>query len=521
MKKGKRLLLLLAVVAVFGVGAYLLNLSTQQQEAAKEAAKESAKTTLLSANADDVTGLSYTNGDQTIELAKKDGQWVYAPRESFALNTSKVDTMLSDLKTVESVRTVTDTDTSAADYGLSAPAIVISVTNQDGTTQKLSIGDKNATNGNYYAAVEGKAGVYTISSDLYNAFDVPLMSLLTDEAFPTVAEDTVTGLEWSTQSDAKTLTHLADGDASAYSSAFKWFSQKTDGTVSPVNADAVSTLLSSATGITYQGTAADTKEDLATYGLDHPQLTLTLHYTEQVPESQADAAKAEEAASLATPIPTVKPTASPEATATATPEATATVTASATPDATATATASATASATATAGATPTVSATAKVTEAQTASATDTATVTATPTAALSGALRVASAEDASAVPTETPTAAPTATPEPTVPVERTLTLWFGSADESGNVYITHSKTDRIFTVSADTLTALQKLTDDDLRLKQITDLSLSDITGMNATMGGVTKAVTSSTQAVTAQNGEQTTQVLYQVDGKDLKTTL
>ena len=65
--------------------------------------------------------------------------------------------------------------------------------------------------------------------------------------------------------------------------------------------------------------------------------------------------------------------------------------------------------------------------------------------------MSVASAEDASAVPTATVTAEPTATPEPTVKVERTLTLWFGGKDSSGNVYMTHNKTDRVFTVSGDT----------------------------------------------------------------------
>ena len=73
-------------------------------------------------------------------------------------------------------------------------------------------------------------------------------------------------------------------------------------------------------------------------------------------------------------------------------------------------------------------------------------------------------AEDASAVPTETPTAAPTATPEPTIAIQRSITLWFGKADENGKVYMTHSKTYRIFLVSADTLATLQKLTASDLQ---------------------------------------------------------
>ena len=61
MKRGKRLLILLAIVAAFGVGAYLLNLNTQQQEAAKTATTEEEKTTLLNAAEDDATKLSFTH----------------------------------------------------------------------------------------------------------------------------------------------------------------------------------------------------------------------------------------------------------------------------------------------------------------------------------------------------------------------------------------------------------------------------------------------------------------------------
>ena len=527
MKKGKRLLILLAVVVLFGVGAYLLNLNTKQQEAAKDAAKESAKTVLVNASADTAAKLAFTHGDETVQLAKKDGQWVYEPRESFELNTSKVEDMLTDLKNVESVRTVSDTNDANKDYGLDAPAVVITVTADDGTAQKISIGDKNATTGNYYAAVEGKQGVYTVSADLFNAFDVTLMQLLTDEAFPTIAEDAVTGVDWADNTESKTLVYKENGDASAYSSDFHWFAQQADGTLATLNDDAVSALLSAATGITYEGVAADTKDDLATYELDHPVLTVTLHYTEQVPQSQAEAAKAAEAAAAATAIPTIKPapaaTATPAtmATVTATSAATATSTSAATATAAPTATAKATAASTAASAATPAVTAAPTATAKATATVAVTPAVTAAPTGNLSGHMNAAIAEDASAVPSESPTATATATPEPTVAVERAITIWVGGTDASGNYYLTTSKTNRIFTVKSDAVQSLQKLTVEDLLENKPLRLTVSDLTGMTATLNGVTKTITSTTESVTGQNGEATTQVVYQVDGKPLKTTL
>ncbi len=486
MKKGKRLLVLLAVAVAFGVGAYALNASLKQQEAAKEAVQETPKTVLVTIAADSAAKLSYTLHGETVDLAKDTGAWAYAPRAAFALDTAKVDAMLSSLASVEAVRQVTDSDASKADYGLAQPALTVTVTDTAGAVQTVALGDKNTTTGDYYAAVEGKPGVYTVSADLYNAFDLRLMQLLTAEAFPTIGTDAVTGLAASDGTHLMALEYHESGDVSAYSSAFQWFRNQ-GGALSPVNPDAVSSYLTAATGVAYVGTAADSKADLASYGLDAPKLTLTLTYTDQVAQSQAIAAMAEEAAALAQlPTATPAPTVTPAATDTAAPTATATVTPTATPTATAT------------------------------------ATPTATPTATLSGGLPVALAEGADAVPTAeptaTPTVAPTATPEPMVPITRTVTLWFGSTDADGNIYMTHSKTDRIFTVSADTFTQLAALATADLKLDRPANLALGDITGMTATMGGVSKTVTASAVTETAQSGEQTVKTVYLMDGKELQ---
>lgn len=498
MKKGKRLLILLAAVAVFGVGAYLLNLSAKQKEAAEDTASTVEQPTLISTSADTASGLEFSHGDETVAFSKKDSGWVYAPRESFELDTSKVDTMISSLVDVQAVRTVSDTNDSAADYGLEKPAVIITVTDPEGNAQTLSIGDKNSTTGDYYASVDGKDGIYTISSDVYNAFDVSLMSLLTDESFPSLSADQVTSVEWNDGQDPKTLVYEANGDASAYSSDFTWFQQQADGTKAPISDDQMTTFLEAVTGITYQSTVADAKDDLAEYGLEQPLLSVTLHYTEDVPQSQADAAMAEEAAAA---------TATPEPTGTITAEPTVTQTPAATE-------ASATTQA-------PTASPT--VTAMPTATATATTAPSATPTATsnVNGSLASAMAEDASAVPSEAPTATPTATPEPTVTVQRTLTIWLGKMDEDGNVYMTHSKTNRVFLVSKDTMTSLMALTADGIRVSKPIHLVLSELTGMTATMNGITKTITSAVESTTDSDGNQTATTVYQMDGQEIKTAL
>ncbi len=560
MKKGKRLLILLAAAVLFGAGALLLNLNTRQQEAAKKAAEETPKPVLMTVDADHTSTLSYTRGGETIDFARQDGAWVYAPRKAFALDTAKVKTMLDSVKRVEAVRGVTDTNDNLADYGLAKPAVSITATGEDGAAQTLLLGDKNTPTGNYYAAIAGKDGVYTVSSDVFNAFDQNLMGLLTAENYPAVDAEAVTGVTLDGEGGSTALEYHPGGDASAYSSAFQWFARDAGGALTPVNPDAMDAYLKAATAVTYAGTVADTKADLAKYGLDAPKTTLSLQYTDYVPLSQAADVAMQEA--IATPKPTqtpaptgfaaptttaapaatatatatakptatatatVKPTATATATATAKPAATATPTATAKPTATATATTKPTATATATATAKPTATATATATTKPTATATAKPTATPaarpTPTATLSGRAGAAIAEGADAVPSasEEPTATPTATPEPTVPVTRMLTLLFGGTDADGNVYMTHNKTDRIFTVSAETYRTLVALSMDSLKMNRPAYLSLSDITGMTASMGDVSKTVTAEAVTATDKDGAQTVKTVYRIDGKDIKTS-
>ena len=429
MKKGKRLLVLLIVLAVFCAGAVGLNLYTRGQEE-KQAAEEPAEATvLLTTAAEDVTALSYTLGDEEIQLTKQDGEWVYAPRESFPLDSGKVSAMLSALSEISAVRTVAENADSLSDYGLETPQVSIAVTLADGAATAVDIGDKNGTTGDYYVRVSGKDGVYTVGADLYNAFDSHLMGLITSEPFPTVDASAVTALEWSDGTESKTLEYHPDGDASLPTASYTWLRRNADGTLSALDADAVSAYLDSATGLSYASCVSDVKEDEAAYGLDHPSLTLTLYYSEEVPQSQTESAAA--------PSPTPQAAVSPS--------------------------------------------------EAPT--------------------------EESA----EAPVATPTATPEPTVSIERSLTLWLGGTDESGSVYFTHSRTNRVFSLSAATAQTLRGLTDESLRSAAVAPLQRAELEGLELTAGGQRKTVGVVRTETTDADGGTDTSTAYTLDGGEL----
>ena len=78
MKRGTKLLILLAVLAVVGLGAWLAARYTAQLEAEEE----SAGVAVLSIDTETVTALGWTYDGETVSLACADGQWSYADSDA-------------------------------------------------------------------------------------------------------------------------------------------------------------------------------------------------------------------------------------------------------------------------------------------------------------------------------------------------------------------------------------------------------------------------------------------------------
>ena len=96
MKRGRKLLILLAVLAVVGLGAWLAARYTAQLEAEEE----SAGVAVLSIDTETVTALGWTYDGETVSLACADGQWSYADSDACSIDQSypqaMVDTSLLD-----------------------------------------------------------------------------------------------------------------------------------------------------------------------------------------------------------------------------------------------------------------------------------------------------------------------------------------------------------------------------------------------------------------------------------------
>ena len=273
MKRGKKFLILLAVLAVLCGGALaapLLTPDTQQEETAQPV-------TVFNAETGTLTQLSWTYNEETLTFGYKDGAWYYTEDPAFPVDGSILDTMAAVLTEVVAEKTVPMTET-PEDFGLLRPVCSITVTVGDIKTQ-LHVGDSTAIDGLRYLSMDD-GNVYLVDSSIYTSFQYGLYDLVSYETIP--AMDTVTKLSVEAGEQNLQLQYL-ENSGLTYSDSYVWFVQNGED-LRTVDTELTETFLSGITGFTWD-TCVDYYADeaeLESYGLTQPAVTVAITYTQTV-----------------------------------------------------------------------------------------------------------------------------------------------------------------------------------------------------------------------------------------------
>lgn len=278
MKRGGKLLILVAVLAVllgayFGVSAAVEKDEQKQTELAAQTNDES----LAIAGYDDIDGLEWTYGGESVRLVRdEDGAWYCPEQTDCPIDQSKVAIMQSAAAYVAAELYVEGAE-SLTDYGMDEPELTLTVRAGD-QSRSYCVGAYNELTGRYYMTVDGGQDVYLESGDLTGSFWYDLENLVQFESAP----DDVAQLQSLTVESAAenyTLRRVDDPLAVNYTDAFAWFAVSDDG-YTALGTDAVETLCNKATQISFKTCATWSADaaSLAEYGLDAPQGTVTLGY---------------------------------------------------------------------------------------------------------------------------------------------------------------------------------------------------------------------------------------------------
>ncbi len=171
-KQTKQLLIVLALLIVFGAAYGGMHFFNQKQEEKQSRQEEEARVLIAGVKQADITAFSYQNGEDTLEFVKEEDTWITKNAEEMSLDQSAVEALLSEIASLEAEETVEGAG-SPSEYGLDTPENVITVTTADGT-ETLFVGMQNPVTGQYYLQKGEDGEIYLVSSAFPSAFEQPL-----------------------------------------------------------------------------------------------------------------------------------------------------------------------------------------------------------------------------------------------------------------------------------------------------------------------------------------------------------
>lgn len=217
-KQAKTLITLAVIVVVCGAGYLGLRAWNDSQSEADD--------TVYITQLSDPTALSVTNQYGGFAFTKGEEGWTRDDDSDFPTDQDALDDLAGQAGKLAAVRTIADPE-DLSSYGLNEPTMEVNLTDEDGTQVKLLIGS-TLDSGDYYAKLDGSDTVYTIASTLPEALDIQVDELIALAQFPSLSEDNIQSVTWTSGDSTVTLvkeetesesTEDSSSDSSSDSSA--------------------------------------------------------------------------------------------------------------------------------------------------------------------------------------------------------------------------------------------------------------------------------------------------------------
>ena len=265
----KRLYLLLVVFAVLCAATFALTRTAEEKEKIKSSGE-----IILEVPSDTVETLSWEHGDTSLAF-HKDEVWLYDEDETFPVDEAKIMELLEQFESF-GVSFVIEEVSDYGVYGLEKPVCTIEFTTED-RSYTMKLGDFSDMDHERYVSI-GDGNVYLAKADPLDRFDAVLGDMIDNDE--PLSYDRISGIEVSGVDDYSIF--YAEDHEAAYTEEDVYLTER-EGAVVPLDSDRVESYLEHlamvdlSNYITYNAAP----KDLKTYGLDTPELTVYVDYTDQ------------------------------------------------------------------------------------------------------------------------------------------------------------------------------------------------------------------------------------------------
>jgi hypothetical protein len=270
MSRSKKIYFLLGILVVICVVTFAVSRIEQRQEDIKNSDE-----IIMELDPDTVESLSWEceSGDYAFH---KDGTWKYDSDDEFPVSEEKIGELLGEFEEFGVSFVINDVE-DYEQYGLEDPVCTIDIATAD-DSYEIQLGAYSTMDSERYVSI-GDGNVYLVQDDPLELYNVELSALIDNDETPVYDEVQEIAFDGESDDSAYTVSYQADGGDS-YREDDVYFTQKDDSSL-PLDTTKVNSYLwtLSALDLTDYVTYNATDDDLAAYGLDDPELTVTMQYT--------------------------------------------------------------------------------------------------------------------------------------------------------------------------------------------------------------------------------------------------
>lgn len=270
MKRSKRIWVLLGVLALICAATLLLTRYEEKQEQIRV-----SNQVFLEIAEEDVTALSWVySGGGSLAFTREENGWVYDEDENFPVDQDKISQILAHFQQYSAAFQIEDVE-DYSQYGLDAPECTFYLT-VSGEEMEIRLGDFSKMDSQRYLDI-GDGSVYLVEDDPMDFVDASLSSMIQHDDTPGFG--TVRSISFA-GSQNYTITRQEDSSAT-YAPEDDIYFVEQNGVTVPLNTASIRKYLNTITALdlTDYVTYFATDEELESFGLDDPALTVSVEYT--------------------------------------------------------------------------------------------------------------------------------------------------------------------------------------------------------------------------------------------------
>ena len=277
MNRSKKLYILLGILALACAATFAVIRMEERREQIRETGE-----IILELPGESVRSLSWRYGGETLAF-HRDGSWLYDEDENFPVSEEKINGLLEQFQSFAAAFIIENVE-DFGQYGLDEPVCTIRLSSAEQTCE-VRLGDYSKMDSQRYVSI-GDGNVYLVKHDPLDEYDAVLSDLIDHDEIPSF--DHVTQIQFS-GAEAYRIT-CQENSTDSYSADDIYFTQR-NGETLPLDTSKVDSYLWGITNLKLVNYVSYhvTDEELQTYGLDAPELTIIVDYTaEEAGEETAD-----------------------------------------------------------------------------------------------------------------------------------------------------------------------------------------------------------------------------------------